>query len=59
MSGLEALWMFSADACETYGFSDLTIERADRTDPVAQITLNSEKRNIKVRGGSGLLLRVR
>ncbi len=54
----QALWLFSADACGTYGFADLTIAHAGRSNPVGQITLASEKRNFDVRSGSGLLLRV-
>lgn len=55
---LQALWVFSADACGTYGFADLTIQHAGRSHPVGQITVASEKHNFDVRGGSGLLLRV-
>jgi len=52
----QALWVFSPWACGTYGFADLTIAHAGRTEPVGEIELRSE-RNVYVQGGSGWLLR--
>jgi hypothetical protein len=53
----QALWLFSPWACGLYGFSDLEIAQAGRTDPVGQIELES-RRDVRVSGGSGWLLRV-
>jgi hypothetical protein len=53
----QALWVFSPWACGTYGFSDLKIAHAGRTQPVGRIELES-RRNVRVSGGSGWLLRV-
>jgi len=54
----QALWLFSADACGAYGFTDLTIAHTGRSDPAGKITLASERKNFNVRSGSGILLRV-
>jgi len=55
---LQALWLFSPSACGAYGFKNLKIAHAGRRDPVGQIILESDN-NVHLRGGSGLLLRVR
>jgi len=54
---LQALWVFSADACGPYDLKGVEIVHNGKTDPVGTITLRFEKVNMKLNASAGLLLR--
>lgn len=56
--GVQALWVFSSDACGIYGLDDLRIERAGRNAPIGVIEVTSPHANAKILSGTGMLLRV-
>ena len=54
----QAFWLFSVDACGTYGLGDMQIIHTGSTEPLGEITLTSGKKTLKVGRGSAMLLRV-
>lgn len=54
----QAMWLFSSNACGVYGFANLRIEHAGRTDPKGVILLASSDGKLNLTSGTGLLLRV-
>jgi len=54
----QSLWLFSSDACGTYGLDHISIRHAGRTSPTGVIVLSSDGRILKIPAGAGMLLRV-
>jgi hypothetical protein len=54
----QEFWLFSPNACGTYGLGDLQISRSGRTAPLGEVTLTSNGKVVKVDKGSAMLLRV-
>jgi hypothetical protein len=54
----QAFWLFSVNACGSYGFGDLKILQSGRTEPLGEVTLASNRKAVKVGKGSAMLLRV-
>ena len=55
---LQAMWLFSPDACGVYGVARVEISNTGGTNPQGQITLTARNGDVKVGGGVGMLLRV-
>ncbi len=54
----QAFWLFSVNACGSYGFGDLEILQSGRAEPLGKVTLASNRKSVKVDKGSAMLLRV-
>jgi hypothetical protein len=54
----QALWVFSSDACGTYRLDHINIAHAGRTDPVGVIILTSDRGELEIPRGAGMLLRI-
>jgi hypothetical protein len=54
----QALWLFSADACGIYGLKDVQLIHNGQSEPVGEIILHFKKADMKLRAGTGMLLRV-
>jgi hypothetical protein len=54
----QATWVFGSNACGLYGFSNLILRHAGRTNPVGKIILSSHEGDVHIQAGSGMLVRV-
>jgi len=55
---LQALWVFSSDACGTYDMKGVLISHSGNTAPIGENTLHFEENDAKLEAGTALLLRV-
>jgi hypothetical protein len=58
VEGPQAFWLFSASACGLYGYPDVRIVHAGRSEPAGIIALSAARGKLKIRAGSGILVRV-
>ena len=57
-SPVQAVWVFSADACGLYDLKDMRVARAGNSEPFGEITLGKQAGEIKIMKSSAMLLRV-
>jgi hypothetical protein len=54
----QAFWIFSTNACGLYGYDNLSLDHAGRSNPVGTIQISAKSGKLSIGSGSGLLLRV-
>jgi hypothetical protein len=54
----QAFWLFSVNACGSYGFADLKILQPEIAQLLGEVTLVSNRKTVKIDKGSAMLLRV-
>jgi hypothetical protein len=54
----QSLWVFSSNACGTYGLESVQISHAGRSEPAGTFTLDLQSHKTKIQDGAGMLLRV-
>jgi hypothetical protein len=54
---LQALWVFSADACGVYGLKEVKIAHDGKTERIGDITLEFAKNDVNLETGTAFLLR--
>jgi len=55
---LQALWVFSANACGVYDLRGIKIAHTGRSAPVGEFSLHFEKADMKLEDGTAFLLRI-
>jgi hypothetical protein len=55
---LQALWVFSSDACGVYGMREVELSHSGNSDPVGEFTLHFEKVDFKLDAGMAFLFQV-
>jgi hypothetical protein len=55
---LQALWVFSSDACGVFGMKEVKLSHSGSSDPVGEFTLHFEKDDMKLDAGTAFLFQV-
>jgi hypothetical protein len=55
---VQALWLFSSDACGVYGLRGVQLVRNGQSKPIGEITLHFKKASMKLSQGTAMLLYV-
>jgi hypothetical protein len=55
---LQALWVFSANACGVYDLNGIKISHSGKSEPVGEFSLHFEKDDMRLEDGTAMLLRI-